>query len=160
MGLLMDLQNVKHYILKVWRLWSLLHGEFKHNAWLVSLKCSLWCEERAGSVVSFWDVPENTRQGKQRWGTCSPVWLCWRCFQVSEGFREYDLRTIKPDSLPFSWHHGLILAGSVLLCHALRFHWQPEETKHSRRIDGGPIRLRLKAAAQSTLKPPPMKKIK
>lgn len=76
----MDLQNVKQYILKVWRLWSLLHGEFKHDARLVSLKSSLWCEERAGSVVSFCDVPENTRQGKQRWGTCSPVWLCWRCF--------------------------------------------------------------------------------
>lgn len=73
----------------------------------------------------------------------------WRRFQVSEGLLECDLRTTKPDSLPFSWHHGLILAGSVLLCHALRFHWQPEETKHSRRVDGGPIRLTLQAAAPS-----------
>lgn len=47
-----------------------------------------------------------------------------------EEFHKFDLRNIQLDWLPFSWHHGLILAGSYLLSHALRFHWHPEETKH------------------------------
>lgn len=40
-----------------------------------------------------------------------------------EGLHKWDLRNIKRNSLPFSWYHGLILAGSHRLSHALGLHW-------------------------------------
>lgn len=138
-----------HYILKVFEVFCMESS----STMLGSSHSSQLVVRIEPTVVIFWDRTDNTTQAKRWWDTCCPVGLRWRCFQLSEGLLEYDLRTIKPDSLPFTWHHGLILAGSVLLCHALRFHWQPEETKHSRRIDGGPIHLRLKAAARLPFPP-------
>lgn len=65
----------------------------------------------------------------------------------SEDFHKYDTRNIRPGSLPFSWHHWLILAGSHLLPQALRFHWPPQQAERSICADGGPVHVKVKAAA-------------